>query len=94
MTDSSRAELERQLAATSREMDDVRLRMDTIREAVATEVDSGWGSPWKSPDTVDAMLRARLTGRSEYQELRRRQRELEERQEFLRSQLDGLGGRS
>ncbi|MDQ1504448.1 MAG: hypothetical protein QOD57_2175, partial [Actinomycetota bacterium] len=36
-----------------------------------------WTSAWKSPDTVDAKVRARLAGHKEYQALRVRQRELE-----------------
>jgi glycine betaine/choline ABC-type transport system substrate-binding protein len=92
MTDSSREELEQQLAAADREKDDLRLQMDTVRQAVASEVESGWSSPFKSEDTLDAMVRARLAGRAEYQTLRARQRELDELRRSLTSQLDGLGG--
>jgi hypothetical protein len=61
----------------SAELDAVRVQLDTVRKAVAAEVDSTWTSAWKSPDTVDAKVRARLAGHKEYQALRVRQRELE-----------------
>ena len=51
--------------------------LDALRQAVAAEVDSTWTSAWKSPDTVDAKVRARLAGHREYQALRVRIRELE-----------------
>lgn len=87
--DSGKEGIERQLAEADEEIGDVRLRMDKIREAVTKEVDSGWTSPWKSPDTFDVMVRARLSGNGEYQALRTRHRELEELQESLSSQLAG-----
>jgi hypothetical protein len=59
------------------ELEAVRVQLDTVRQAVAAEVDSTWTSAWKSPDTVDAKVRARLAGHKEYQALRVRQRELE-----------------
>jgi hypothetical protein len=87
MTESSRDELERRLGAADRESDDLRLQMDTVREAVAGEVDRNWTSPWKSPDTVDAKVRARLAGHREYQALRIRQRELDELRRSLATEL-------
>lgn len=60
------------------ELDAVCLQLDTVRRAVASEVERTWTSPWKSPDTVDAKVRARLAGHREYQALRARKRELEE----------------
>ena len=60
------------------ELDAVCVRLDAIRQAVAAEVDRTWTSPWKSPDTVDAKVRARLAGHSEYQTLRARKRQLED----------------
>jgi hypothetical protein len=61
----------------SAELETVRQQLDSVRRAVAADVDSTWTSPWKSPDTVDAKVRARLAGHKEYQALRVRQRELE-----------------
>jgi len=52
-------------------------QLDAVRQAVASEVDRTWTSAWKSPDTVDAKVRARLAGHREYQALRARKRELE-----------------
>ena len=71
-----RAELERELADRQRESDDLRLEMEHVRHAVAGDVDRTWTSAWKSPDTVDAKVRARLAGHGGYQALRVRQREL------------------
>ena len=59
------------------ELDAVRAELDALRGTVAAEVDSTWTSAWKSPDTVDAKVRARLAGHKEYQALRVRIRELE-----------------
>ena len=61
----------------SPELESVRAELDALRRFVAAEVDSTWTSAWKSPDTVDAKVRARLAGHKEYQALRVRQRELE-----------------
>ena len=63
----------------SAELDAVCLQLDAVRRAVADEVDRTWTSAWKSPDTVDAKVRARLAGHQEYQALRARKRALEER---------------
>ena len=59
------------------EVQALRAELDALRRAVAAEVDSTWTSAWKSPDTVDAKVRARLAGHTEYQALRVRIRELE-----------------
>ena len=64
----------------SAELDAVCLRLDAVRREVADEVDRTWTSPWKSPDTVDAKVRARLAGHQEYQALRTRKRDLEQGQ--------------
>ena len=60
------------------ELEAVCAQLDAVRRAVASEVDRTWTSAWKSPDTVDAKVRARLAGHREYQALRARKRELEE----------------
>jgi hypothetical protein len=88
VTDSSRGELERRLAAADRESDDLGLQMETLRHAVASDVDSTWTSPWKSPETVDAKVRARLAGHREYQAMRVRHRELDELRRSLARQLE------
>ena len=59
------------------ELEAVRAQLDALRRTVAADVDSTWTSAWKSPDTVDAKVRARLAGHKEYQALRVRIRELE-----------------
>ena len=61
----------------SAELEAVRVQLDAVRRAIAAEVDRTWTSAWKSPDTVDAKVRARLAGHKEYQALRVRIRELE-----------------
>ena len=58
------------------ELQAVRAELDTIRRAVAADVDRTWPSAWKSPETVDAKIRARLAGHAEYQALRVRERAL------------------
>jgi hypothetical protein len=88
----SREQLEQQLAAADGEKDDVRLRMETIRQAMVSEVDSTWPSPFRGEEAMDAKVRARLTGHREYQALRARQRELDELRRSLTSQLDALSG--
>lgn len=85
---SAREELEQQLTAADRASDDLRLQLDAIRQAVASDVDRTWTSPWKSPETVDAKLRARLAGHGEYQALRVRQRELDEQRRSLTTQIE------
>ena len=60
------------------ELDAVCVQLDAVRRAVAIEVESTWTSAWKSPETVDAKVRARLAGHREYQALRARKRRLEQ----------------
>jgi hypothetical protein len=60
------------------ELDAVCAQLDAVRQAVASEVDRTWTSAWKSPETVDAKVRARLAGHREYQALRTRKRQLEQ----------------
>jgi hypothetical protein len=86
--DSTREELEQQLSAAERQSDDLRLQLDAIRQAVASDVDRTWPSAWKSPDTVDAKLRARLAGHGEYQTLRVRRRELDEQCRSLITEIE------
>lgn len=62
----------------SKELDTVSAQLDALRQAVASEVDRTWTSAWKSPETVDAKVRARLAGHREYQALRARKRQLEQ----------------
>ncbi|HKY77633.1 MAG TPA: hypothetical protein VJS45_15975 [Acidimicrobiia bacterium] len=62
----------------SAELDAVCLQLDAVRRTVASEVESTWTSAWKSPETVDAKVRARLAGHREYQALRARKRQLEQ----------------
>lgn len=85
---STREKLEQQITAADRESDDLRLQLDAIRQAVASDVDRTWASPWKSPETVDAKLRARLAGHREYQALRVRQRELGEQRRSLTTEIE------
>jgi hypothetical protein len=88
VTDDGRAALERELASADRESDDLRLQLDAVRHVVASEVDRTWTSAWKSPDTVDAKVRARLAGHQQYQALRHRQRELDDRRRTLQRVLE------
>ena len=88
MMPRGRAELERELADRQRESDDLRLEMEDVRHAVAGDVDRTWTSAWKSPDTVDAKVRARLAGHGGYQSLRVRQRELAELCRTLQDELE------
>ena len=90
--DTSRDEFERQLSAAERESEDLRLQLGAIRQGVASEVDRTWTSPWKSPETVDAKVRARLAGHQEYQALRVRQRELDERLRSLATRMTERSG--
>jgi hypothetical protein len=64
----------------STQLDAVCTELDAVRRAVAEEVERTWTSAWKSPDTVDAKVRARLAGHAGYQALRARKRQLEEAQ--------------
>jgi hypothetical protein len=83
-----RAELERELTARQRESDDLALEMEHVRHSVAGEVDRTWTSAWKSPETVDAKVRARLAGHGGYQALRLRQRALTEQCRTLQDELE------
>jgi hypothetical protein len=83
-----RTELERELSARQRESDDLAREMEHLRHSVAGEVDRTWTSAWKSPETVDAKVRARLAGHHEYQALRLRHRALTELCRTLQADLE------
>ncbi|MGH8991919.1 MAG: hypothetical protein ACRDYV_04470 [Acidimicrobiia bacterium] len=84
----ARGLLEQQLAAADRESDALAFQMDALRQSVASDVDRTWPSAWKSPETVDAKLRARLAGHREYQSMRVRRRELDELRRSLAHELE------
>ena len=88
MTDHGRAALQRELASADERSDDLGLQLAALREAVAREVDRNWTSAWKSPDTVDAKVRARLAGHQGYQALRQQRREIDERRQTLQRVLE------
>ena len=88
MTAEPRPALEQELAAADERSGELGLELAALRRAIASEVDRTWTSAWKSPDTVDAKVRARLAGHQGYQALRQRQREIDERRRTLQRVLE------
>ncbi|HET9257557.1 MAG TPA: hypothetical protein VFO16_20480 [Pseudonocardiaceae bacterium] len=65
--------------ALRHELERMRERMATIKKEVAADLDSKWGSPWKSEQMFDLKLQSRLSGNGEYTSLRGRIQEAEAR---------------
>jgi hypothetical protein len=57
----------------------MRERMAVIKQEAAADLDSKWGSPWKSEEMFNLKLQARLSGDSEYTSLRGRVQKAEAR---------------
>ena len=61
------------------ELEQMRERMAVIKQETAADLDSKWGSPWKSKEMFNLKLQSRLSGNSEYGSLRGRVQEAEAR---------------
>lgn len=72
-----------QLETARRERHELQRRMERIKEDVAADVEANWPAMWRSPELVDAKVRARLSGHEQYQELLHRVREMESREADL-----------
>jgi hypothetical protein len=88
VTGEARTALEQELASADEQSGDLDQQLAAVRHAVAADVDRTWTSAWKSPDTVDAKVRARLAGHQGYQALRQKQREIDERRRTLQRVLE------
>jgi hypothetical protein len=65
--------------ALRQELERMRERMGVIKQEVAADLNSKWGSPWKSDELFNLKLQSRLSGNSEYTTLRGRVQEAEAR---------------
>lgn len=63
--------------ALRQELARMRQRMSVIKEETAADLDSKWGSPWKSEEIFKLKLQSRLSGNSEYTSLRGRVQQAE-----------------
>ncbi len=83
-----REELEGRLDAAQRELAELRRRMDEIKGELAADVDRQWVSPWRTPETFEVKVSARLSGHAEYRSLVGRVREVERERTALVAELD------
>jgi hypothetical protein len=56
--------------AAPQTVQEMRDRMAEIKKQVSADVDSKWGSPWRTTQTFDLKVTTRLTGNAEYRALR------------------------
>jgi hypothetical protein len=63
--------------AVRQELEQLRERMAVIKEEAAADVDRKWGSAWRTQETFDLKVKARLSNSNEYRSLRGRVQEAE-----------------
>ncbi len=87
----SRSQLESRYQAARQELQDLRRKMDTIKQEVAGEVDRHWVSPWRSDEMFDVKVSARLSSHEEYRSLLGQLRKVELVEAALAKELDRSG---
>ncbi|MDQ3762763.1 MAG: hypothetical protein M3460_14225 [Actinomycetota bacterium] len=71
------AEVQGGVDPTRQELAQLRERMEAIKQEAAAEVDSKWGSPWRTQEVFDLKVKTRLSGNDEYRSLQNRVQEVE-----------------
>ena len=75
--------------ASRQELDELRQRMDAVKQQAAAEVDENWKSPIRTQDLFDIKVKQKLANNEEYQTLQARIREAEAK---LAAESDATGG--
>ena len=75
--------------AARQELDELRARMDAVKQEAAAEVDENWKSPIRTKDLFDIKVKQKLANTDEYQALQARIREAEAK---LADESDATGG--
>lgn len=75
--------------AARQELDQLRERMDAVKQQAAVEVDENWKSPIRTKDLFDIKVKQKLANNDEYQALQTRIREAEAE---LAAGSDAAGG--
>jgi len=71
------------------ELDELRARLDAVKQQAAAEVDENWQSPIRTKDLFDIKVQQKLANTDEYQALQARIREAEAK---LAAESDATGG--
>lgn len=87
----SRSQLESRHQEAHQELQELRQRMDAIKQEIADEVDRRWVSPWRSEEMFDVKVSARLSSHEEYRSLLGQLREVELVEAALAKGLDHSG---
>ncbi|MGH2707284.1 MAG: hypothetical protein ACRDJF_01630 [Actinomycetota bacterium] len=83
-------EIEANLRSTEQERSEAQERMEALRADVEEVALANWQSPWKTPQSVEVFVKARMKSRPEYAPLLAQVREAETRKEQLQGELDAL----
>jgi hypothetical protein len=75
--------------ASRQELDELRARMDAVKQEAAAEVEQNWKSPIRTKDLFDIKVKQKLANTDEYQALQARIREAEAK---LADEPDTTGG--
>lgn len=91
-----RAELESRYELARQERQELRRKMDAIKQEVADDVDRNWSSMWRTDEMFEVQLSARLSAHEEYRSLVGQVRDIEAVETMLARELDrtGEGGES
>ncbi len=86
-----RAELESRQQVAREQLDELREKMDAIRQEVAEDVDRNWTSMWRTTQMFDLKVTTRLASHEEYRSLLGQTRDIEAVEATLTEELDRIG---
>jgi predicted nucleic acid-binding Zn-ribbon protein len=83
-------EIESNLRSAEQEVSDIQERIEAIHNEVKEIALANWQSPWKTPESVEIFVKARMGSRPEYFALVNQLRKAEDRKVQLQGELDAL----
>jgi hypothetical protein len=86
-----RAELESRYELARQQRQELRRKMDAIKQEVADDVDRNWSSMWRTDEMFEVQLSARLSSHEEYRSLVGQVRDVEAVEAVLAEELDRTG---
>ncbi len=89
-TEERLEEIESNLRSAEQEVSEAQERIEALRAEVKEVALANWQSPWKTPQSVEVFVKARMKSRPEYTPLLAQVREAETRREQLQGELDAL----
>lgn len=87
----SRTQLEGRHQAARQELQELRQKMDVIKQEVADEVDRNWTSMWRTDEMFDLKVSATLSSNDEYRSLLGQVQDAERAEAALAEELGHTG---